>query len=212
MSFTTATSSSSSLRLDPSRWTVHGYAIVSEDDRYADAAGRMPEALRNEADWRMFQAGLDRMDAIALGRLSHAATPNPKGRLRIIVSSTAASLEHRDDGWWWNPAAARVDEMLKAVLPEGGAVGVPGGQGVFDLFLRHGYSSFHLSRAGGVHLRGGIALFSACEDGTAAEDVLKGRGLTAGPTELLDADNAVTLTVWGHGGLIQLDSLAGNDM
>ena len=47
---------------------IHGYAIVSRDDRIADAAGDMPESLRNDADWTYFQAGLDASDWVALGR------------------------------------------------------------------------------------------------------------------------------------------------
>ncbi|MDE3175476.1 MAG: hypothetical protein KGM15_05120, partial [Pseudomonadota bacterium] len=59
---------------------IHGYAIVSQDDRIADAAGIMPECLKNDADWAHFQAELDRADWIALGRASHEAAPNQRGR------------------------------------------------------------------------------------------------------------------------------------
>jgi len=83
---------------DAPRWRVEGFAIVSDDDRIADAHGRMPDALRNEADWRTFQAGLDRMDAVLLGRISHEVTPDRSGRLRIVVSAHADGIERRDDG------------------------------------------------------------------------------------------------------------------
>src|SRR5271169_3255695 len=43
---------------------IHGYAIVSDDDRIADASGGMPTTLRNEADWAYFQAELDRADLV----------------------------------------------------------------------------------------------------------------------------------------------------
>ena len=62
---------------------IHGYAIVSDDDRIADASGAMPEALRNEADWAYFQAGLDAADWVALGRASHEAAPNLRRRRRL---------------------------------------------------------------------------------------------------------------------------------
>ena len=117
-----ATSFSSSSRPDGPRWSVEGFAIVSDDDRIADADGRMPDALRNDADWRAFQAGLDRMDAVLLGRISHEVTPNRSGRLRIVVSAHAHGIERRDDGWWWSPPMVPVDDMLAHVLPDGGAI------------------------------------------------------------------------------------------
>ena len=79
---------------------IHGYAIVSRDDRIADFSGAMPDSLRNDADWAYFQAGLDAADWVALGRASHAAAPNPKRRRRLVVSRSARGLESRDDGVW----------------------------------------------------------------------------------------------------------------
>jgi hypothetical protein len=52
-------------------------------------------------------------------------------------------------------------EVAKELLPRGGDVAVPGGQVVFDLFLKIGFDAFHLSRAHGVRLPGGRALFRA---------------------------------------------------
>ena len=45
---------------------IHGYAIISDDDRIADSGGRTPPSLRNDADWAYFQRELDGAD------LSHA--------------------------------------------------------------------------------------------------------------------------------------------
>lgn len=191
----TVTSFSSSSPPDAPRWRVEGFAIVSDDDRIADAHGRMPDALRNEADWRTFQAGLDRMDAVLLGRISHEVTPDRSGRLRIVVSAHADGIERRDDGWWWSPPRVPVADMLARVLPDGGAIGVPGGRGVFDIFLAYGYDAFHLTRARGVALPGGTPLFSDCLTGR-AEAVLARHGLAPGPETILDPDWAITHTVW----------------
>lgn len=178
---------------------VQGYAIVSRDDRIADAAGRMPAALRNEADWRYFQAGLDAADLVVLGRLGHEAHGNPKRRPRMVVSGSAAGLERRADGWWWNPARLPWDEAAAQALPRGGQVAVPGGRGVFDLFLRLGYDAFHLSRAEGVALPGGTPLFSGCVGETTAEALLRGAGLRPGSRAVLDAEGPVSLVVWRRG-------------
>ena len=175
---------------------IHGYAIVSRDDRFADASGATPEALRNEADWAYFQAELDRAAVTVLGRLGHEANPNTKGRLRLILSASAEGLARRPDGWWWNPARVPWREAIATVLPVGGRVAVPGGRRVFDLFLGIGYDAFHLTRAESVRLGEGVALFSACEAGERAEAVLARSGLRPGERRVIDPAGPVSLTVW----------------
>ena len=175
---------------------VHGYAIVSDDDRIADASGAMPAALRNDADWAYFQAELDRADLVALGRVSHEATPNAKGRRRLVISRGARGLERRADAWWWNPDAVSWADVAAGLVPNGGRVATPGGQAAFDLFRDFGFAAFHLSRARGVRLPGGRGLFAACERGVPADEVLRAAGLSAGETVEIDPAAAVTLTVW----------------
>jgi len=175
---------------------IHGYAIVSDDDRIADETGRTPDVLRNDADWAYFQAQLNLADVTVLGRLGHEANPNPRGRLRMIVSSSTRGIERRADGWWWNPQALSWTEAVGAVLPHGGRVAVPGGRRVFDLFLGIGYDAFHLTRAEGVVLARGIPVFSACGAGTSAEAVFAEAGLRPGSREILDPAGPVSLVVW----------------
>jgi hypothetical protein len=175
---------------------VHGYAIVSDDDRIADAGGEMPPALRNDADWAYFQAELDRADLIALGRVSHEAAPNARGRPRLVISRSASGLQRRADAWRWNPGEVAWSEVAARLVPEGGRVGVPGGQSAFDLFLKLGFSAFHLSRVEGLALPGGRGLFEACEAGVSAVRILHDAGLTAGETLAIDPAARVTLTIW----------------
>ncbi len=177
-------------------WEIEGHAIVSDDDRIATTDGHMPDSLRNDADWRHFQAQLDASRALVLGRKGHEVTPNPNGRLRIIVSRSVAGLERRDDGWWWNPASVPVASMLRRVVPQGGRIAVPGGRGVFDLFLGIGYDAFHLTRAHGVCLQGGIPIFSAVEKGLRAENCLLDGELKPDHETVLDTDGPVVLCVW----------------
>jgi hypothetical protein len=182
--------------MSPPQVQIHGYAIVSDDDRIADSTGNTPASLRNEADWAYFQRELDRADLVALGRLGHEANPNAKGRRRLVLSRGARGLERRSDALWWNPAQTSWREATATLLPRGGRVAVPGGQAVFDLFMAIGYDAFHLSRAGGVRLAGGRYLFATCEQGMSAEGVLREAGLSAGPVETIDAAADVTLTIW----------------
>jgi hypothetical protein len=73
---------------------------------------------------------------------------------------------------------------------------VTGGQRVMDLFLAAGFDRFDLARAERVRIGGGTALFSACEAGVPAAEVLAGAGLAPAAAETLDAAAGVTLTVW----------------
>lgn len=177
-------------------YRIEGHAIVSADDRIAGADGVTPAALNNAADWARFQAALDEAVLVVLGRLSHEANPNHKKRPRLVVSSSASGIEHRTDGWWWNPARASVDNALRIAAPKGGLVAVPGGRLVFDLFLNLGFDAFQLSRSARVRLPGGIPVFTAAAGGKTADEVLAAHGMEPGPVETLDATAGVTLTVW----------------
>ena len=175
---------------------IHGYAIVSDNDCIADASGHTPEVLRNEADWAYFQAELNKSTVTVLGRLGHEANPNPRGRLRLILSSSSPGLERRADGWWWDPGKVPWDQAIRTVLPEGGRVAVPGGRQVFDLFLAIGYEAFHLTRAEGTDVPDGVPVFSGCRYGRSAESILSEQGLIPGETQVLDPVGRVTLAIW----------------
>ena len=175
---------------------IEGHAIVSRDDRIADAGGAMPPGLRNDADWHNFQSALEEAAIVVLGRRSHVTAPNPAERTRLVVSSSADGIERRDDAWWWNPARVTAAQALALAAGGGGMAAVVGGRGVFDLFLGLGFDAFHLARAAQVTLPGGVPVFSGVDDGRAAGDVLAGAGLQAGPPRLLDPGAGVTLVTW----------------
>jgi hypothetical protein len=178
------------------RCTIVGHAIVSADDAIADPEGRMPAALRNDADWALFQAALDRAQLTVLGRLGHEAHPNVRGRARMVVSSGVSGLVRRQDAWWWNPAETPWAQAAGQVLPEGGVVAVPGGQAVFDLFLAIGFDEFALARAERVSIPDGRRLFSGIGPHLSAEEMLRRGGLAPGPGEVIDPAAGVVLTRW----------------
>jgi hypothetical protein len=177
-------------------YTVHGYAIVSADDRIAGPDGRMPRELYNDEDWARFQAALSRAAVSVLGRLGHEQNVNKLGRNRLVMSSAAQGLEPRPGGLWWNPADVPVAAALAAASPAGGLVVVVGGKRVFDYFLAAGYDEFHLTRMAKVSIPGGVAVLSEVDAGRSAEEILTGRGLSPGPSEWLDREAEVTLAVW----------------
>jgi hypothetical protein len=112
------------------------------------------------------------------------------------MSRRADRLERREDGWWWSPELVPWPDVAARLLPEGGRVGVPGGQAAFDYFLAIGFTGFHLSRTPFVRLPGGRGLFSAVERGESAHDVLIGAGLAAGEEREIDPTAGVTLRVY----------------
>jgi hypothetical protein len=178
-------------------WTIDLYAILSADDCIADSAGNMPREMMNDADWKYFQEELDSCAIIVLGRRSHEAAPNTAGRRRVVMTSSAGTIESREGVTWWNPERVNLREMFAATVPDGGKVGVPGGRQAFDYFLREGLDRFHLSRAANVRLPGGTRAFSA--PGTAEENLRKA-GLVPGPQQVIDPEAQVTLTVWNRRG------------
>jgi hypothetical protein len=177
-------------------WTIHGHAIVSSDDRIADATGLMPPALRNEADWRRFQKALDAAAVTVLGRLGHEANPNLARRNRLVLTGSVKGVGRRAGVWWWNPASAPVEEALARAAPGGGTAAIVGGRRIFDLFLDFGYDAFDLARAGTVLLPGGVPLFSAIAPGSSAAALLAAHGLVAGQPQVIDNKAEVSLTLW----------------
>jgi hypothetical protein len=184
------------LTLNGRTWRFHGHAIVSADDRIADATGQTPASLRHEADWVLFQAALDAAAVAVLGRLGHEAYPNRKGRNRLVLSAAVSGVERRADAWWWNPVEVPLAQALAAAAPQGGIVAVPGGMRVFDLFLAVGYDEFHLSRVANVLVPDGTPLFSAIRAGGTADMLLAGSGLHPDAPEMLDPEAHLSLTVW----------------
>lgn len=175
--------------------SVDGYAIISDNHCIADANGDMPDCLKNDADWAYFQAALDAATITVVGRKGHQANPNHKARRRLILSRSVPALEQRMDGWWWNPAGHDWADVVQQVAPEGGAIAVPGGRDVFDLFLKSGYSSFHLARAEGSHVPDGTKMFSGLGART-PEQLLADNGLQPDATRWLDQANRISMTIW----------------
>lgn len=175
---------------------IHGYAIVSHDDCIADASGVLPKALMNDADWAYFQAELDRAAIVVLGRASHMATPNSKGRRRLILSRRGAGLHEDREGWWWNPDRVKWPDVVERLDLAQARIAVPGGQAAFDLFLHIGFAAFHLSRAPRVSLPAGRKLFSGLAAHETVEMRLLAHGLKPGVTRLIDPAEAVSLTLF----------------
>jgi dihydrofolate reductase len=176
---------------------IEGYAVVGDDDRITDAAGQMPDALKNDAEWVFFQDGLDAADIVALGRRSHDVTPNPRRRRRLVLTRSVARAERQGGVVFWNPAGASLEAAVEAFGCPVQHIAVAGGREVFDYFLPppHGYTAFHLSQIEGVTLPGGTGVFSAVETGgLTAVNVLASFGY--GPASTRTLDSGVHVVTW----------------
>lgn len=174
--------------------TVEGHAIVSEDGMIAASDGSMPDALRNEADWRHFQAALDRAVLVVVGRLGHLRHPNP-GRRRLVLTHAVADLapDPADPrATFWNPAGIDIADVLRRLGITSGTLAITGGTGAFDLFLPY-YDRFVLSEVRGLAVAGGRPCFTAGHPRFA----LPGAGLT--PTDMDMLDRSLVQTVWVRG-------------
>lgn len=177
---------------------IEGYAVICDNDCIADANGQMPDSLKSEAEWAYFQDGLDAADVIVLGRKSHEVTPNPKRRLRLVMTRSVAAPHWEDERTvLWNPSAARLELALAMFDTQVETLAVTGGQPVFDHFLSRegGYTCFHLSRMKDVYLHGGVKLFSALGNPSdTPEHYLKSLGYT--PTQWLRLDQQASVVRW----------------
>jgi dihydrofolate reductase len=168
---------------------IVGHAIVSADGRIADRTHRMPEALRNDADWARFQRALDRAAIVVLGRLGHEAHANP-GRRRLVVTSRVERLEPVDElVTLWNPAGVDFRDVANELGLADATVAVAGGQQVFDLFLGR-FTQFDLVTVDAVLLPDGVPCFS----GGWPDEVLPLAGMRVVARDVLDP--GVRLEVW----------------
>jgi dihydrofolate reductase len=177
---------------------IEGYVIVSADGMIADAKGEMPDAIRNDADQKFFQAGLDRAAVVVHGRHSHEGGPRAARRKRLVLTRHIAALapdSSHPNSLLWNPAGATLEQAIEALGVADGTIAVIGGTGVFSMFLPR-YDAFHLSRAANARISGGRPVFAEVGPNATPEDVLMRHGLKPGPRRDIDAAAGVTLVTW----------------
>jgi dihydrofolate reductase len=178
--------------------SIVGYVIVSTEGMIADAKGVMPDVIRNDADQKYFQAGLDQAAAIVHGRHSHEGGPRAARRKRLIVTrqvATTAPDPAHPNSLLWNPLGMPLEQALAEIGVRDGDIAGIGGTEVFSMFLPR-YAQFHLSRAANAKISGGRPVFTAVGPNSSPEDVLTQHGLTPGPRQDLDAAAGVSVVIW----------------
>jgi dihydrofolate reductase len=179
---------------------IEGYAIISADDMIADAAGKMPDAIRNPADQKFLQGELDRAAAVVHGRHSQEGGPRSASRKRLILTRRVAALAGdpaNANARLWNPAGTTVEAALEALGISDGdrPIAIIGGTEVFGLFLPL-YDAFHLTRAAHARIPGGRPVFPGVGPTLSAEDLLARQSLKGGPQRDIDAAAGITLVTW----------------
>jgi dihydrofolate reductase len=176
---------------------VHGHAIVCGLARMTDATGAMPEALRFEADWALFQAALDRADVSLIGRRTHEVAPNVKRRRRVVVTRAPDRPLDDDRAVAFDPAGGGLRPFLVERFGEGAHVALVGGTEVFDLAAcALGYDAFTLTVAPAVRLDGGRPVFSGSTDRAALARRLEALGLARAESRTLDAAARLDVEEW----------------
>jgi dihydrofolate reductase len=180
---------------------VHGHAIVCGLARLTDAAGAMPDALRFEADWTLFQAALDRADVSLIGRRTHAAAPNARRRRRVVVTREPARPLDDDRAVAFDPVVGTLRSFLAGRFGEAAHVAVVGGTEVFDLAAGSlGYDAFMLTVAPTVRLAGGRPVFADCLDLLSLARRLADLGLARVETRTLVDGSPLRVEEWRRAG------------
>jgi dihydrofolate reductase len=105
-----------------------------------------------------------------------------------------ASDANNRNALFWNPTGATLEEALVVLGSPNGIIGVIGGTDVFGMFLDR-YDRFFLTRAPGVQIPGGRAVFPEVP-ALSPEEVLAKHGLTKASRRLLDAKHGLELITW----------------
>jgi dihydrofolate reductase len=177
---------------------IEGYVIVSSNGMIADAKGVMPDAIRNDADQKFFQSGLDQAAVVVHGRHSHEGGPHAARRKRLVLSRQIADIApdpSRPNSLLWNPVGATLEQALAEHGVTDGTVAIIGGTDVFSMFLPR-YDLFHLSHAPHAKIPGGRPVFTAVGPNASPEDVLMRHGLKPGPRCDLDPAAGISVVTW----------------
>ena len=177
---------------------IEGYVIVSSDGMIADANRVMPDSIRNDADQKFFQAGLDQAAVIVHGRHSHEGGPRADRRKRLVLSRRIATIApdaSHPNSLLWNPAGCSLDKAIEALGAADGSVAAIGGTEVFSMFLPL-YDTFYLSQAPHAKIPGGRPVFDEVGPAATPQDVLARYGLKPGARCDLDPAAGITVTTW----------------
>lgn len=177
-------------------WDLQGFVMTCRNDCVATGESEIPEGLRALMAGKAFQKQLNTFDVVILGRYAHEAMPNTENRTRVILSSDATALEHKEGGWWWNPSQMPIENMLRLVAPSGGKVAIHGGRITLTYFLQNELNTLHMFRAESVAIKDGLKLFQVSDRFVSLDDVLRNSGMQLVERKLIDLKAPLSLSTW----------------
>lgn len=144
--------------------SVIGHAIVSSNFCIADSKGNMPESLKSETDWNMFQSDLDNSDLIILGRKSFEKYSAPK-RFRLVPTSSLSGYLKEEDLIFFNPKDISIRQILATLDLFPKKIAIAGGSHVYELvFKDFFYTEFHLSIKSNLVMPNGVPVLNGVEN------------------------------------------------
>lgn len=182
-------------------FSIEGYAIVSRNGMLAGADGLMPNSLKFAEDQQFLDEEMDRAALLVHGRKSHEGQDNSPKRKRLLLTRAAGAFTTtpvEPNTWLWNPQATPFSDVCKALGVTSGMVAILGGTAAYDLFLPL-YSRFHLARADGVDLPGGVPVFAAVREGHPPEAVMAAAGLRQVEDVTLNAGSRLRRLTFARG-------------
>ncbi len=177
-------------------WELHGYAMTCRNDCIATSTGEIPDALQSAIESKKYQKLLDACAAEIVGRRAHERRPNVKQRTRTIMTRGVTALEHKEGGWWWNPATMALDNMLRMVASSGGRIAINGGQTALEHFIETGLETLHVCRAETLAIQDGLKLLAACDRKTTVDEVLRSEGWDLVERKLIDLKAPISISTW----------------
>jgi dihydrofolate reductase len=144
--------------------SVIGHAIVSSNFRIADSQGNMPEELKSEVDWKMFQSDLDKSDLVILGRKSFEKYQSSK-RFRLVATASLSGLLKQEDIIFFNPNDISIKQILNTldIFPK--KIAIAGGRLVYELVFKDlFYTEFHLSIKTNFIMPNGVPVLNRVEN------------------------------------------------
>ncbi|MEM7328966.1 MAG: hypothetical protein AAF437_09520 [Pseudomonadota bacterium] len=178
------------------KWDLHGFIMTCRNDCVATKEGEIPAALSELIAGKAFQKQLSTYDVVILGRCAHEAMPNTHNRTRVILSSAATALEHKEGGWWWNPSQMPMENMLRMVAPTGAKVAINGGRTTLIYFLQNELNTLHMLRAESVAIKDGVKLFAVSDRRVSFDDILRNSGMQLMERKLIDLKAPISLSTW----------------
>ncbi len=146
--------------------SVIGHAIVSNNFCIANSQGIMPEGLKSEVDWKMFQSDLDKSDLVILGRKSFEKYRSSK-RFRLVPTASLSGSIKEEGIIFFNPNDISIKQILSTLDFFPKKIAIAGGRLVYELVFKDlFYTEFHLSIKTNFTMPYGVPVLNGVENMT----------------------------------------------